>query len=135
MRHPDFPEAEIINRPELRRRAAAGWRVFGTFPVTAGEMLTLRNGSHRCVVFLPDPTTGEGAKRKGLAELINALACLGRLSSTLLPEPVRAMIYLGARHLERAQVILAQTPDEPDPMPTARQTSFRREGGQNANPA
>lgn len=128
MRHPDFTEAEIINRPELRRRAAAGWRVFGTLAVKAGELLTLRNGSSRCVVFMPDPMTGEGAKREGLAELGNAMACLARLSQTVLPAPVCAFIDLATRNLERAQVILAQTPDEPDPIPTARQTSFRKGG-------
>ena len=84
---------------------------------------------------LPDPTTGEGAKREGLAELGNALACLARLYQTVLPAPVCAFMYLAKRNLERAQIVLAQTPSEPDPMPTARQTSFRREGGQNGNPA
>lgn len=134
MIHPEYPEAEIINRPELRRRAAAGWRVFGTVTVNAGELLTLRNGKDRCVVFMPEAMTGEGAKREGLAELGNAMACLARLSHTVLPAPVAAFMDIANRNLERAQVILAQTPDEPDPMPTARQTSFRQ-GGQNGNPA
>lgn len=128
MKHPDFPNAEIVTRHELRRWAAGGWRVVHSLSVREGEILSLRNGKDIRAAFLQMCTVYEGEKVEGLAEIGNALARLCRLKNTRLPHSVHGMLRLAESHLETAERLLSCMQAEPDPMPTERQTSFRKGG-------